>query len=186
MHLALQQLCSPLVALLLTEHKLSSNPCKQVWFSKPCIWYLPTYLPISIYINELVFLGVFVYLFILFCFLVNGYNLLCNDCAPKYRCFSNVLTNRIESGHCWKIASLVLHDMSITTIRWSICLLVTVLHCWIIFNFSSIISSLVSQSTFVFISSHSIDFRLFLLLISNHILIISSEQGFVYLNIIKW
>lgn len=124
-------------------------------------------------------------LFALFCFLVKWYNILCNDCAPKYRCFSNfVLTNRIENGHCccWKITSLVLHDMSINTIRYSICLLVTVLHCWIIFNFLSIISSLVNQRTFVFISSYSIDFRLFLLLISNHILIISSKHRFVYLN----
>lgn len=137
--------------------------------------YLSVYL--SLYLLPSMFINLF--FFVVFFFSVPCEVDLCNDCGPKYKHFFFLynfgLPSSGENCHCWKIPLLVLHDMSVNAIWYSICLLVTVFHCWIIFSFSSIISSLVNQRTFVFISSHSIDFRLFLLLISRHILIISSK-----------
>lgn len=167
-----------ILALFLTGCRLSSP-----WSLKTSLFYFFfNFVFYSLSISRSSYQCILMYLFFfVFAFVLqNLHNFLFNSWAPKYRCSSNFgLTNSVQNcccSCCWKIAMLVLHDMSINAIQYSICLLMTVLHCWIIFNFSSIISSLVNHRTFVFISSHSIDFHpSFLLSISNHILIISSK-----------
>lgn len=112
----------------------------------------------------------FLFLFVLLWIL---YHFLCNDCAPKYRRFCNLgLTNNVENCATEKLPCLFCMICLLMQSNVAFAIFVTVSQCWIIFNFSSIISSLVNHRTFVFISFHSIDFCLFLfLLISNYILI---------------